>query len=140
MTRVGPDPLFLSIDDFERMLERSSRSSRDSYPPYNIECIRDENGEVAQLSIVLAVAGFTRDQLEIVLENNDLVIRGEQTQDSSRDYLYRGIAARRFQRSFVLVDGLKVQSAQLNDGLLAIELTRPDTVKRIKKIEIKNRP
>jgi HSP20 family molecular chaperone IbpA len=138
MPRVGHNPLFLGFDDIEQMLERLGKASADGYPPYNIECVRDENGQVARFRLVLAVAGFTRDQLEITLEDNELLIRGVQRPETQRDYLYRGIAARRFQRSFVLGEGLKVHSAELDDGLLTIELTRPTSIRRIKKIEIKD--
>ena len=139
MRRVGHNPLFLAFDDVEQMLERLGKSSSDSYPPYNIECERDEVGEIATLRIVLAVAGFEREQLEIILQNNELIIQGEQTPEGPRDYLHRGIARRKFQRSYILGEGLEVESAELDKGLLTIELKRPETAKLVRKIEIKNR-
>lgn len=139
MPSVGHNSLFLAFDDIERMLERLGKPSSDGYPPYNIECERDEFGEVVTLRIVLAVAGFQREQLEITLHNNELIIRGEQTAEGPRDYLHRGIARRKFQRSYILGEGLKVQSAELDNGLLAIELERPEAIKQVKKIEIKSR-
>lgn len=139
MPRIGHNPLFLAFDDIERMLERIGKTSTEGYPPYNIECVRDQNGEVANLRIVLAVAGFRHEQLEITLDNNELIICGDQAPEDARDYLYRGIAGRRFRRSYILDEGLKVQSAELNDGLLTIELVRPQTVRRVRKIDINNR-
>ena len=139
MPRFGHNPLFLAFDDIDRMLERIGEASAEGYPPYNIECVRDEGGEVVNLRIVLAVAGFKREQLEITLENNELIIKGEQAQESQRDFLYRGIAGRKFRRSYILGEGLKVQSAEFGDGLLTISLMRPEPVKRVTKIEIKDR-
>jgi HSP20 family molecular chaperone IbpA len=139
MRRVGHSPLFLAFDDVERMLERLGKSSSDGYPPYNIECERDGAGEIARLRIVLAIAGFEREQLEITLQNNELLIEGEQSPEGPRDYLHRGIARRKFKRSYILGDGLRVESARLESGLLTIELTRPETAKPVRKIEIKNR-
>jgi len=139
MPRVGHNPLFLAFDDIERMLERLGKASSDGYPPYNIECERDEFGEIATLRIVLAVAGFEREQLEIILQNNELIIQGEQIPEEPRDYLHRGIARRKFQRSYILGEGLKVESAELDNGLLAIVLKRPETAKQVRKIDIKSR-
>ena len=121
------------------MLERLGKSSSDGYPPYNIECERDEFGELARLMIVLAIAGFEREQLEITLQHNELWIQGEQSPEGSRDYLHRGIARRKFQRSYILGEGLNVESAELDNGLLTIELARPETAKPVRKIEIKSR-
>jgi HSP20 family molecular chaperone IbpA len=121
------------------MLERLGKASTDGYPPYNIECKRDESGDIANLRIVLAVAGFEREQLEITLQNNELIIQGEQLPESPRDYLHRGIARRKFQRSYILGEGLKVESAELDNGLLTIELRRPETITQVKTIEIRNR-
>ena len=119
------------------MLDSIARASVDGYPPYNIERIPPENGENERIRIVLAVAGFTRDQLEILVEDAQLTIRGKQENDKSRTYLHRGIAARQFQRSFVLADGLQVLAAVLDNGLLAIDLMRPEPRRRINKIEIR---
>ena len=108
-----------------------AKSANDGYPPYNIEQI-GENG----LRITLAVAGFTSDDLEISTENNQLVIRGRQSEEGDREYLHRGIAARQFQRSFVLADGMRVTGAELKNGLLSITLDRPEPEKMIRKINI----
>lgn len=139
MRRVGHNPLFLAFDDVERMLERLGKSSSDGYPPYNIECERDEAGEISRLRIVLAIAGFQREQLEITLRDNELFIEGEQSPEGPRDYLHRGIARRKFQRSYILGDRLRVESAKLDNGLLTIEFTRPEVVNSVRKIEIKSR-
>lgn len=139
MRRVGHNPLFLAFDDVERMLEHLGKSSSDGYPPYNIEIERDGAGEIARLRIVLAIAGFHRDQLEITLRHNELLIQGEQSPEGPRDYLHRGIARRRFKRSYILGEGLKVESAKLDNGLLTIEFTKPETVNTVRKIEIKSR-
>ncbi len=139
MSRIGNNPLLLGFEDIDRMLERIGKSSGDGYPPYNIERIRAAEGQSETIRIVLAVAGFTQDQLEVTVEDNELTIRGEQHADEPRDYLHRGIAARQFQRSYVLADGLIVKSAELDSGLLAIELARPEQSRRVRRIEIKNR-
>ena len=97
----------------------------DGYPPYNIERIARENGYPERLRITLAVAGFTRDQLDVTIEESQLVIRGRQQDDKARQYLHRGIAARQFQRTFVLADGMEVLGADLKNGLLSIDLARP---------------
>ena len=110
-------PLLLGFDQFERTLDRIAKASSDGYPPYNIEQI-GENG----LRITLAVAGFSMDELAIQVENNQLVIRGRQQDDAERVYLHRGIAARQFQRTFVLADGIEVTGAALDNGLLHIDL------------------
>src|ERR1700735_2356600 len=106
-TRMFTSPLFLGFDHLEQMLERASKTSSDGYPPYNIEQISPTG-----LRITLAVAGFTMDDLQITQEDNQLVIRGRQTDDSQgRIFLHRGIAARQFQRSFVLAEGIEVKGA-----------------------------
>jgi len=112
-------PLLLGFDHFERTLDRIAKASSDGYPPYNIEQI-GENG----LRITLAVAGFSMDELAIQVEDNQLVIRGRQQDDAERVYLHRGIAARQFQRTFVLADGIDVSGAALDNGLLHIDLER----------------
>jgi HSP20 family molecular chaperone IbpA len=127
-------PLLLGFDHFERALDRVSKVSSDGYPPYNIEQL----GENA-LRITLAVAGFTMRDLGITVEDNQLVVRGKQTDDDTqRVYLHRGIAARQFQRSFVLAEGIEVSGAWLDNGLLHIELVRPEVESRVRTIEIKN--
>ena len=128
-------PLLLGFDDMERLLDRVSKSSADGYPPYNIERTVSAEGP-ARIRITLAVAGFGRDDLEITLEENELAIRGRQEEDTERDYLHRGIAARQFQRTFVLADGMEVQKADLKNGLLSIDLMRPEPVRMAKTISI----
>jgi HSP20 family molecular chaperone IbpA len=140
MSRVVNHPLLLGFEDMERMLERIAKSSGDGYPPYNIERVAPSDGESERIRIVLAVAGFSRDQLEVIVEDNQLTIRGKQNSvEKERVFLHRGIAARQFERSFVLAEGLTVLSAELDSGLLVIDVMRPEAVRRINKIEIRNR-
>jgi HSP20 family molecular chaperone IbpA len=141
MTRMTTlnSPFLIGFDEFERALERITKSASDGYPPYNIERVSATEAEPERLRITLAVAGFTRDQLEITLEENQLVIRGRQNDDKSRVYLHRGIAARQFQRSFLLMDGMEVRGADLSNGLLAIDLIRPEPERMVKKITIESR-
>jgi len=130
--RMFTSPLFLGFDHLEQMLERASKTSSDGYPPYNIE----QTGPTG-LRITLAVAGFTMDDLQITQEDNQLVIRGRQTDDSQgRIFLHRGIAARQFQRAFVLPEGIEVRGAWLDSGLLHIDLARPQPEPRVKNIQI----
>jgi HSP20 family molecular chaperone IbpA len=123
-------PLLLGFDQLERTLERLAKNA-EGYPPYNIERIGD-NG----LRITLAVAGFTTTDLIIELVENQLSVRGKQTDDTDRIYLHRGIAARQFQRAFMLADGIEVIGAQLDNGLLSIDLARPKAEPRIRTIRI----
>ncbi|MCB1483967.1 MAG: Hsp20 family protein [Hyphomicrobium sp.] len=138
MTRMTmlSNPLLLGFEEIERMIDRAGKGSGDGYPPYNIERIAKEDGKAEILRITLAVAGFTRDQLEITLEDSQLVVRGKQTDDKSREYLYRGIAARQFARTFVLADGIEVKSADLSNGLLSIDLHRLEPERLVRRIEI----
>jgi HSP20 family molecular chaperone IbpA len=126
-------PLLLGFDHFERTLDRVSKVSSEGYPPYNIEQL----GEDA-LRITLAVAGFTMSDLSITVEDNQLVVRGKQTDDAQRVYLHRGIAARQFQRSFVLAEGIEVSGALLDNGLLHVDLVRPKVESRVRAVEIKS--
>ena len=126
-------PLLLGFDHFERTLDRVSKISTDGYPPYNIEQL----GENA-LRITLAVAGFLMGDLTITVEDNQLVVRGKQTDDAQRVYLHRGIAARQFQRSFVLAEGIEVSGAWLENGLLHVDLVRPEVETRVRSVEIKS--
>ena len=128
-------PLLLGFDHFERTLDRISKTGSEGYPPYNIEQVSDE-----ALRITLAVAGFAIEDLEIQIEDNQLVVRGRQKDDSDRIYLHRGIAARQFQRSFVLADGIEVTGASLDNGLLNIDLKRPMAETRIRKVDIRTAP
>jgi HSP20 family molecular chaperone IbpA len=109
-------PLLLGFDDLERALDKVSKTGGDGYPPYNIERIAAEDGEPERLRITLAVAGFSQDQIEVTVEESQLAIRGRQQEDKTREYLHRGIAARQFQRSFLLADGMQVLSADLRRG------------------------
>ena len=136
------NPLLLGFDQIERVLDRVTKSSSDGYPPYNIEKISDgpEGGE--RLRIVLAVAGFTRDQLEITVEDSQLTIRGRQDETpdhNDRVFLHRGIAARQFLRTFVLADGFEVRKADLDSGLLTIDVARPEQARLGRRIDIGGR-
>jgi HSP20 family molecular chaperone IbpA len=126
----------LGFDEIERALERVTRSSSDGYPPYNIERIARTDTTAETLRITLAVAGFTRDQLEILVEGGQLVLRGKQVDDKERLYLHRGIAARQFQRVFLLADGMQVAGADLVNGLLSVDLVRPEPHRRGQVIDI----
>jgi HSP20 family molecular chaperone IbpA len=131
-TRVFTSPLFLGFDHLDQMLERASKNSSDGYPPYNIE----QTGP-AGLRITLAVAGFTMDDLQITQEDNQLVIRGRQNDDvQGKVFLHRGIAARQFQRAFVMAEGIEVKGAWLDNGLLHIDLARPQPETKVRHIEI----
>ena len=138
MSRVSPlsSPFLLGFDEIERVLDRVAKAA-DGYPPYNIERIARELDSPERLRITLAVAGFTRDQLDVTIEESQLVIRGRQQDDKGRQYLHRGIAARQFQRTFVLADGMDVLGADLKNGLLSIDLARPEPERVIKSIAIK---
>ena len=130
MTKVSfaSHPYLLGFEQLDRLVERTAKSGNDGYPPYNIE----QRGD-ASYRITLALAGFAEDDLAITLENNQLVVRGRQADDAKgRVYLHRGIAARQFQRSFVLADGVEVSGAMLENGLLHIDLSRaePEAVVR----------
>src|ERR1700693_3170506 len=137
MSRVPSlsSPFLLGFDEIERALDRVAKAA-DGYPPYNIERVARENGDPERLRITLAVAGFTRDQLDVTVEESQLVIRGRQQDDKTRQYLHRGIAARQFQRTFVLADGMEVLGADLKNGLLQIDLVRPQAERIVKTISI----
>jgi HSP20 family molecular chaperone IbpA len=138
MSRVPSlsSPFLLGFDEIERVLDRVTKGS-DGYPPYNIERVGRDGADPERLRITLAVAGFTRDQLDVLIEENQLVIRGRQQDDKSRQYLHRGIAARQFQRTFVLAEGMEVLGADLKNGLLSIDLVRPEPERVVKTIAIK---
>jgi HSP20 family molecular chaperone IbpA len=125
----------LGFDEIERALDRVAKAA-DGYPPYNIERLGRDGQEPERLRITLAVAGFTRDQLDVTVEENQLVIRGRQQDEKARQYLHRGIAARQFQRTFVLADGMEVLAADLKNGLLSIDLARPEPARVVKTIAI----
>jgi HSP20 family molecular chaperone IbpA len=136
MTRLPPfsSPLLVGFDTIEKKLEQIAKSG-DSYPPYNIERISVSGAEC--LRVTLAVAGFAEDQLDVMVEENQLVVRGRQCDDEApRDFLHRGIAARQFQRVFMLAGGMQVKDAQLRNGLLSIDLQRPEPERIVKRIKI----
>tara|TARA_E500000318_G_C3558424_1_gene212204 strand:+ start:1033 stop:1488 length:456 start_codon:yes stop_codon:yes gene_type:complete len=128
---VFNSPLLLGFDHFERTLDRISKSTADGYPPYNIEQTSSDG-----LRITLAVAGFGSDELSVQIEDSQLVIRGRQIEEDDRIYLHRGIAARQFLRTFVLAEGIEVVSADLDNGLLHIDLRRPMPEVKVQTIEI----
>ena len=134
MTRLSlcNSPFLLGFDDRERALDRVSKSSSDGYPPYNIERVGEND-----IRITLAVAGFARDQLSVSIEDTQLVIRGRQIDDPDREFLHRGIAARQFQRSFVLAEGIEIVGAELDNGLLHVNVKRPVVESQTRTIEIK---
>lgn len=125
-------PLLLGFDHFERTLDRIGKQAAEGYPPYNIEQLGED-----RLRITVAVAGFGLDDLDIQIEHNQLTVRGRRKEDPDRVYLHRGIAARQFQRSFVLAEGVEVTGAALDNGLLAIELVRPPVETSMRRIAIK---
>jgi len=126
-------PFMLGFDHLERLLERTAKFATDGYPPYNIE----ETGS-DRLRITLAVAGFSPVELDVTVEDNQLVIRGKQTELADKTFLHRGIAARQFQRAFVLADGIEVTGAELANGLLSIELARPQPERVTRRIDIRS--
>jgi HSP20 family molecular chaperone IbpA len=134
MTRLSlfNSPLLLGFDDLERALDRVSKASSDGYPPYNIERIGEDG-----IRITLAVAGFSDDELSVTVENAQLVVRGKQEDDAERQFLHRGIAARQFQRSFLLAEGIEIEGAELDNGLLHIDLKRPEPTALSRSIEIR---
>jgi HSP20 family molecular chaperone IbpA len=137
MTRMTTfsSPLLLGFDAMEKTLERLAKTG-DSYPPYNIERLRCSEGSAERLRITLAVAGFADADLDVSVEENQLMVRGKQSDDTGREFLHRGIAARQFQRAFVLADGMRVVAAELKNGLLAIDLDRPEPERLVRKINI----
>ena len=134
MARMSPfsSPLLLGFDRLEEVVDRLTRSSTEGYPPYNVVQVADD-----RLRISLAVAGFDEDGLDVTVERNELHIRARQAEDNGAVYLYRGIAARQFHRTFLLADGIEVDGAHLDSGLLHIDLTRPTTPVIVKTVPIK---
>jgi len=125
-------PFLLGFDQFERTLDRIAKASSDGFPPYNIEQSAEN-----RLRITLAVAGFSMDDLNVQVEDNQLLVRGKQAEDEDRVYLHRGIAGRQFQRTFVLAEGIEVVGAELDNGLLHIDLERPLVESRVQTVAIK---
>jgi len=129
---LGTHPFLLGFDQLERLVERTAKSGNEGYPPYNIEQTSEHS-----YRITLAVAGFDEDDLSITVEDSQLVIRGRQSDDADgRVFLHRGIAARQFQRTFVLADGVDVGAASLKNGLLHVDLNRAVAEKVIQTINI----
>lgn len=131
--RLLNSPFLLGFEHLGRALERTAKQAGDGYPPYNIESM----GE-AGLRITLAVAGFAPDDIAITVEDCQLVIRGRQTEPGDKKFLHRGIAARQFLRSFALADDIEVRSAALANGLLKVDLERPDSKPSVRVVEIKS--
>jgi HSP20 family molecular chaperone IbpA len=138
MSRVSlfSAPFLLGFDAYEERIDRLSRAA-DGYPPYNIEHAVDVDG-TERFLISIAVAGFAQNELELTQEDNQLVVRGRQKDDSSRQFLHRGIAARQFQRSFLLADGVEVKDAVLDHGMLVISVVRPKAEKLARRIDIRS--
>ncbi len=136
MTRLSlfNSPLLLGFEQFEQALDRISKTSSDGYPPYNVEQV-----DAHRLRITLAVAGFGAEELRVQIQDNQLVIGGKQLDDKDKVYLHRGIAARQFQRSFVLADGIEVAGASLDNGLLHIDLARPVSEPDVRTVPIETR-
>jgi len=132
-------PFLLGFDQIERALDKATKSGSDGYPPYNIERLAASGDQPERLRITLAVAGFSRGEIEVTQEESQLWIRGRQDDDRSRDYIHRGIAARQFQRSFLLAEGMQVLGAELANGLLAIDVARPRPEMNVKRISIVSR-
>ncbi|KQT83963.1 Hsp20 family protein [Aurantimonas sp. Leaf443] len=140
MSRMTPfsSPLLLGFDGVEKTLERIAKGG-DGYPPYNIERVRPAEGEDRSydlIRITLAVAGFGESELEVTVEENQLLVRGKQADDASREYLHRGIAARQFQKCFLLAEGMRITGAELRNGLLSIDLAKPEPERVVRKIKI----
>jgi len=130
-------PLLLGFEEIESLIQRAGqKSSGDGYPPYNIERLAQADGEPERLRITLALAGFTEKDLEVTVEDRKLIIRGRQADDTEREFIYRGIASRQFQRSFVLADGMEVRSAGLENGMLQIDLIRLVPDRLVRRVEI----
>jgi HSP20 family molecular chaperone IbpA len=125
-------PYLLGFEHLERLLERTAQKSGESYPPYNIEA-----PEEGRIRITLAVAGFSKEELSVAEEDHQLVVRGVKSEENSKTFLHRGIAARQFLRSFVLADGIEVSSAALENGLLKIDLARKQVQPSRREIEIR---
>jgi len=129
------NPLLLGFETMEKTLERVAKSG-DSYPPYNIERIRNGDNRCELLRITLAVAGFSEADLDVSTEENQLIVRGRQNDEAEREFLHRGIASRQFQRVFMLADGMRVLGAELRNGLLSIDLDRPEPERLVQRINI----
>ena len=138
MSRVSmfSAPFLLGFDAYEERIDRLSRAA-DGYPPYNIERSVEDDG-TERFLISIAVAGFAQSELDVVWEDNQLVVRGKQKDDPTRQFLHRGIAARQFQRSFLLADGVEVKDAALEHGMLVISVERPKVERLARHITIRS--
>jgi len=138
MSRVSlfSAPFLLGFDSLEERVDRLTKAS-DGYPPYNIERTLGADG-AEKFLVSIAVAGFTKAELDVVAEDNQLLVRGRQKDETDREYLHRGIAARQFQRNFLLADGVVVKDAELKNGMLIITLLRPKAEKIARIIEIRS--
>ncbi|HQZ14106.1 MAG TPA: Hsp20 family protein [Devosia sp.] len=138
MSRVSffSAPFLLGFDALEERVDRLSKAA-DGYPPYNIERTIDASG-AERFLISIAVAGFAETELDVVAEDHQLVVRGRQKEDGQREFLHRGIAARQFQRSFLLADGVVIEGATLRNGMLIIAVVRPKAEKVARRIEIRS--
>lgn len=138
MSRVSffSAPFLLGFDALEERVDRLAKAA-DGYPPYNIERTVDASG-TEKFLISIAVAGFTENELEIIAEDNQLLVRGRQKDEGTREFLHRGIAARQFQRCFLLADGVVVQDATLRNGMLIIAVVRPKAEKSARRIQIRS--
>ena len=128
---LGSHPYLLGFEQLERLVERTAKTAAEGYPPFNIEATAEN-----AYRITLAVAGFAEGDLDVSIEESQLVVRGRQQDEGEREYLHRGIAARQFQRTFLLADGMRVTGAELKNGLLAIDLDRPEPERLVRKINI----
>ena len=138
MSRVSvfSAPFLLGFDSFEERIDRLAKSA-DGYPPYNIERMLDADG-TEKFLVSIAVAGFAQNELDVQVEDNQIVVRGKQKDDPAREYLHRGIAARQFQRAFILADGMIVKDATLGHGMLVVAIERPRTPKIARRIDIRS--
>lgn len=130
-------PFLLGFDELERLMDLTARNAGDGFPPYNIEQFEATEDAPLRVVITLALAGFSVDDLDITLEDRQLLISGKQSDNGRNEYLHRGIAARQFRRTFILADRMLVEGAQLENGLLSIELAQPQPKPAVKRIEIK---
>jgi HSP20 family molecular chaperone IbpA len=140
MSRVSAfsNPFLVGFDEIERALDRLSKGAGDGYPPYDIQRLKTDDGGTV-LRITLAVAGFSEDDLDVTVEENELAIRGRKPEEPERTYLHRGIAARQFQKTFVLAEGIEVVGAALAEGLLSIDLSRPANQRIVRRIKVDRR-
>jgi len=137
MSRVSAfsNPFLVGFEEIERAVDRLSKGAGDGYPPFDIQRLTTDDGETA-LRITLAVAGFSDDELDVTVEENELVIRGHKSEEPERIFLHRGIAARQFQKTFLIAEGIEVLGATLAEGLLSIDLSRPTNQRVVRHIKV----